>query len=59
MTIDVPGADDVPIVRELAKLIKLNGESGPTTLAKFNSGTHCHRLSLYMSWDNNGELKIE
>lgn len=59
MTTDVPGADDVPIIRELAKLIKLNGESGPTTLAKFNSGTNCHRLSLYMSWDNNGELKIE
>lgn len=59
MTIDVPGADDVPIVRELAKLIKLNGGNGPTTLAKFSSGTDRHRLSSYMSWDTNGELKIE
>lgn len=59
MTTELPDSENVPIVRELEKLIKLNGGSGPTTLAKFKTDTERHRLSLFMSWDANGELRIE
>jgi hypothetical protein len=59
VTTELPDSENVPIVRELEKLIKLNGGSGPTTLAKFNASTERHGLSLFMSWDANGELRIE
>ena len=54
---DVP--EGVPIVAELAKLIKLSGRNGPTTVAKFQSDTDRQQLSVYMSWDANGELEIK
>jgi len=49
---------DVPIVVQLAKLIKLNSGVNPTTVAKFQANVDRHRLSTYMSWDKNGELEI-
>jgi len=50
---------DVPIVVQLAKLIKLNSGVNPTTVAKFQANVDRHRLSTYMSWDKNGELDIQ
>lgn len=50
---------DVPIVLQLAKLIKLNSGADPTTVAKFQASSDRHRLPTYMSWDKNGELDIQ
>jgi hypothetical protein len=51
--------EGVPIVAELAKLIKLSGRDGPTTVAKFQSDPNRQQLSVYMSWNANGELEIK
>lgn len=48
----------VPIVQQMEKLIKLNGR-GPTTVAKFQADGDRQRLSVYMSWDKNGELEVK
>jgi len=52
-------SENVPIISELAKLIKLTGRRGPTTVAKFKSDVDRQQLSAYMSWDANGELEIK
>jgi hypothetical protein len=49
----------VPIVDELAKLIKLSGKGSPTTVEKFRSDADRQRMTVYMSWDSNGELQIK
>ena len=50
--------ENVPIVRQMAKLIELTG-GGPTTVAKFQTDVDRQRLSAYMSWDKNGELEVK
>ena len=58
MPLESDAPEDVPIVAELAKLIKLSGKNGPTTVAKFQSDMDRQQLSVYMSWNANGELEI-
>ena len=58
MPLESYAPEGVPIVAELAKLIKLSGKNGPTTVAKFQSDMDRQQLSVYMSWNANGELEI-
>lgn len=58
MPLESDAPEVVPIVAELAKLIKLSGKNGPTTVAKFQSDMDRQQLSVYMSWNANGELEI-
>ncbi len=58
MPLESDAPEGVPIVAELAKLIKLSGKNGPTTVAKFQSDMDRQQLSVYMSWNANGELEI-
>ena len=58
MPLESDAPEGVPIVAELAKLIKLSGKNGPTTVAKFQSDVDRQQLSVYMSWTANGELEI-
>jgi hypothetical protein len=56
--VNFDASESVPIVAELAKLIKLTGKHGPTTVAKHQNEPERRHLSVYMSWNADGELKI-
>ncbi len=59
MPIELDVLSGVPIVDELAKLIKLSGRGSATTVEKFRSDADRQRMTVYMSWDSNGELQIK
>jgi len=56
---EAPTTQNLAIVNELAKLIKLNGEGKETSVSTLRSACGTNGLSFYLSWDSNGQLKIE
>lgn len=59
MSIELDALSGVPIVDELAKLIRLSGKGSPTTVENFRADADRQRFTVYMSWDANGELRIK